>query len=258
MKEVEKRKDLVYGPVSSRRLGASLGINLMPSHIKICPFNCVYCHCGWTDIITKDIDKYFNMLPDILTIEKALEEKLRELKENNKILNYITFSGNGEGSLHPDFDNIVNLVTELRNQYFPDAKTCILSNSTSLLVPHSLKAMRKLDRRVMKLDGGSREIFNMVNKPAEGITFEKIIDALGKLEHFTIQTNFFGGSISNSGNEAVEDWINIVGKLKPDEVMIYTVARPTADLDIKKITEEELIEIAEKIQILTGINTCAY
>jgi len=258
MKETEKRKDLIYGPVSSRRLGQSLGINLMPSHVKICPFNCVYCHCGWTEILTDNIDKYVNLLPDILTVEKFLEERLKELKANNKNLDYITFSGNGEGSLHPDFDNIVDLVTGLRNKYFPEAKTCILSNSTALNVSHSLKGIKKLDRRVMKLDGGSPDMIELVNKPAEGITFEKIIEGLGQLDYFTIQTNFFRGSISNAGKESVKDWINTVGTLKPDEVMIYTVARPTAVLDIKKITEEELVEIAEKTQKETGIKTCAY
>lgn len=256
--KVDPVRKLTYGPVSSRRLGKSLGINLMPSHIKVCPFDCVYCHCGCSDDITVDLNDYMDRLPRFYHVGEALEAKLKELKEADYPLKYITFSGNGEGSLHPDFDKIVDVVRSLRDKYYPVVKTCILSNSTTLHLPHSFRGIKKLDRKIMKLDAGSEEMFNLVNRPAPGITFRKIVEGLKRLEDYSLQTNFFTGAVSNSDEKSVMDWIETVKEIRPSEILLYTVARPTTEAGIKKISSEILKRIGEKAERETGIETYIY
>jgi len=251
-------REVIYGPVNSRRLGKSLGLNLMPSRIKVCPFDCVYCHCGWSEDVTLDINKYIHLLPSAKDIKKALEKKLNELKKDNFPLNYITFSGNGEASLHPDFPEIADTVKRLRDIYYPESKTCILSNSSTLHLPHSLEGIKKLDRKVMKLDGGSEEIFRSVNRPAEGVLFEKVVECLRELRNFSLQTNFFTGSVSNSEKASVTGWIETVKYIKPEEILLYTVARPTSDGGIKKIPKETLEAIGKLAEKETGIKTYVY
>jgi len=262
MSNLERKTDpvreVIYGPVNSRRLGKSLGLNLMPSFIKVCPFDCVYCHCGWSEDVTLDINKYIHLLPSTKDIEKALEKRLSELKRDDFPLNYITFSGNGEASLHPDFPEIADIVKKLRDLYYPESKTCILSNSSTLHLPYSLEGIKKLDRKVMKLDGGSGEIFRIVNRPAEGVVFEKVVVGLKELKNFSLQTNFFTGSISNSEKTSVSDWIETVKYIKPEEILLYTVARPTSDGGIKKIPKEKLEAIRGLTEKETGIKTYVY
>ncbi|MCK6649429.1 MAG: radical SAM protein, partial [Bacteroidia bacterium] len=162
---------IIFGPIKSRRLGVSLGINLLPIDSKLCNFDCIYCECGWTDL--KNAPKFqFN---DRFEIKKALENKLIELVQQRIILDSITFAGNGEPTLHPEFDLIIDDTIELRNKYFPDALISVLSNSLMLNNNKVVAALKKIDKRILKLDAGTEELFQLIDQPLNKRTLEWVV-----------------------------------------------------------------------------------
>ena len=168
----------VYGPINSRRLGRSLGVNLLPSDVKLCTFDCVYCHYGRTDVKAVDPTEANITFPALFRVVDELEHVLQGFKANNDAPDYITFSGNGEPTLHPSFDQIVDRVKVLRDQSVPNVPVAILSNSTTVHLPHVRQTLMKLDRRIMKLDAGSEEVFVAVNRPHASVSLSEIIDGL--------------------------------------------------------------------------------
>lgn len=245
-------KDIVYGPVKSRRFGISLGINLLPTDGKICNYNCIYCECGWT--LNKAFDKA--QFHSASHINEALHNRLLELAKNSEPLDAITFAGNGEPTLHPDFITVINNTIFLRNQFCPTAKITILTNATRLDLPGVLEALKKIENPILKLDAGSDKLFHDINKPVEKISIKDIVDALcsfnGKL---IIQTLFlrgvFNGKIvDNTTDEEVALWLNHIERIKPQKVMIYPIERNTPQSGLEKISSEELMKIADMVREL--------
>jgi wyosine [tRNA(Phe)-imidazoG37] synthetase (radical SAM superfamily) len=251
--------DIVFGPVKSRRLGVSLGINLLPVDYKFCTFNCVYCECGWTRGRLASGHK----LPTRRTVYKMLEEKLKEMSGRQMFPDAITFAGNGEPTIHPEFPGIMDDTLVLRDKYFPDAAVTVLSNSSTLGKPAVLAALKKADKNVLKLDAGTDEMFRLINNPRPGISLNGIVKGLksfgGKL---IIQTLFLRGQynnqpIDNTGEPELSRWLDLVKEIKPEYVMIYPIARKTALPGIEKISFAELKQIAARVGG-AGIKTQVY
>ncbi len=250
--------EIIFGPVRSRRLGHSLGINLLPLKKKFCSFNCIYCECGWTP---EDDGK--NTLPKRWEIAEMLEQKLIELKENDLPTDSITFAGNGEPTIHPEFDLIVKDTIALRDKYFPKAVTTVLSNSSMIHQSNIFEALKLVDKNVLKLDAGSQQQFERINLPHKKLQIKDIVENLTKFEgNLIIQTLFLRGShngqiIDNTTEEELTLWLEHLKKIRPQSVMIYPIARKTPAQDLEKIPREELEEIAERVHQL-GIKTEVY
>lgn len=241
--------DIVFGPIHSRRFGSSLGINLLPLHNKICNFDCVYCECGWTDLKTATAN-YNNRLEVIAAIEYAFSE----LKKKGTKLDAITFAGNGEPTMHPDFREIMEATARLRDEYFPTVKIVVLSNSTLLSRPKVLEGLRFADLKVMKLDAGSDQQFRRIDQPKSKQPVDWYIRQLQKMEgHLWIQTIFFRGEhtgqrIDNTTPEEVALLIDRYKEIGPEKVMMYTIDRATPATGLEKLSKEELERIAESIK----------
>jgi wyosine [tRNA(Phe)-imidazoG37] synthetase (radical SAM superfamily) len=234
------QKGIIYGPVDSRRYGASLGINLMPVDYKLCSFNCVYCHYGLTSVCTMDVEKYGEDLPHIGDVINALEAALRKQGE----LNLITFSGNGEPTIYPQFPELVGAVVRLRDKYKPSARVALLSNTTGARYKQVRESIARIDLPVLKLDAGTPGTFRAVNRPARGVRFDEIIENLASLENIYIQTVLVGGTPSNVGEDELAAYFDLLGKIRPKEVHMYSIDRPVPNTHISLIGPERLEAIA--------------
>lgn len=246
------RRGIVYGPVRSRRLGRSLGINLFPAGHKICPFDCVYCEYGRTTDLVSAVGR--EGLPSADEVLQAVEVGLAE----HPGLEYITFSGHGEPTLHPDFARIVDGVVALRDRWQPQAKVAVLSCSGVVNRPEVQSALRQADERIMKLDAGDDATFRAVNRPAGDQGLDAIVDGLAGLENLVIQHMVFDGELSNREGPAHEAWLRAVERIRPREIQIYSVDRPTAEAGILRVPLEELQRLAQAVEARTGIRTVAY
>jgi wyosine [tRNA(Phe)-imidazoG37] synthetase (radical SAM superfamily) len=250
MRTLKLKKGAIYGPVGSRRLGSSLGINLMPWRYKLCTFNCLYCHFGWTKAHTREVEPHLADLPTVKQVREALEEWL---KENQAPIRYLTFSGNGEPCLHPQFENMVDMALETRDKLAPQAKVAILSNSTCLDDEKVRSALKKIEVRIMKLDCGTKEAFERINRPCAGVELEGVVERLTELGDFVLQTVLVDGTSSNSGDEEVERWIEKLRQIGPREVQIYSIDRPSADEGLALVDKERLRRIARRAEEACGI-----
>jgi wyosine [tRNA(Phe)-imidazoG37] synthetase (radical SAM superfamily) len=241
---------VVFGPVHSRRLGVSLGINLLPTGYKYCTFNCIYCECGWTKI--SNIDKI--EFPPAIVVRQYLEKKLREMQENNSLPEAISFAGNGEPTLHPEFPEVIDYTIALRNKYSPGSKIAVLSNSTMLHLPDVVDALKKIELNIMKLDAGTEETFRLLNDPQVDISLNDIVQNLKLFNSkLIIQTLFVRGDyngkfIDNTTDEEVKQWLEHLKEIKPERVMIYPIARGTPVRGLEKISLKELEDIAKKVR----------
>jgi wyosine [tRNA(Phe)-imidazoG37] synthetase (radical SAM superfamily) len=248
---------IIFGPVKSRRLGTSLGINLLPSTKKLCNFNCIYCECGWT----KNESAGADYLPGRREVYMALEDKLADMKMMNKAPDVITFAGNGEPTLHPEFQGIIDDCIKLRDKYFPDAKIAVLSNSTTITKPGIREALLKVDQNILKLDSAFDLTVKIHNQPRVNVKVKELVRNLKKFNgQLIIQTMFVRGTsqgkiIDNTTPEELEAWLTAIGLIKPSEVMIYTISRDTPDGNqLKKVPVGELRKIATMVNRL-GIET---
>lgn len=233
------KKEIIYGPVHSRRLGRSLGINILPGNKKACPFDCVYCQYGWTEYHATRMDGSLR-LPGVDEVKKALETALKSLEEPPA---FITFSGNGEPTLHPDFDAMVERIISIRNLMAPAAQTAILSNSALVWSKSIQVSLSKLDMRIMKLDCGSPLLFERYNQPCSGVDLDRITQGLEELEDVTIQALFTSGETGNINPQNIEEWIKRLKRIKPKAVQLYTLDRDYPDHTLKHATKEELSQI---------------
>lgn len=241
--------DIIFGPIKSRRLGFSLGINLLPINSKICSFNCVYCECGWNpdELPSTGFNKREN-------VYDALESRLIEIKENNEPLDVLTFAGNGEPTLHPQFSEIIDDVISLRNKYFPDKKIAVLSNATTLGNTKVLSALKKIDLPILKLDSAIEKTFRLINNPPHTFNFQNYLENLNNFKNnIIVQTMFLKGEINghnvdNTSDEELNNWIAVVKKLNPVNVMIYSIDREPPAKKLIKINSDELEIIANKIR----------
>jgi len=237
------KKDIIYGPVNSRRLGLSLGLNILPGNKKACPFDCVYCQYGWTEHHTTQIGASLR-LPSMEDVKKALETALIKLEEPPA---FITFSGNGEPTLHPDFDAVVRGVISVRDRLAPAAQTAILSNSALVGEKSIQESLARLDVRIMKLDCGSPLLFERYNQPCAGVDLDRITQGLEELEDVTIQVLFTSGESGNLETQNIEEWIKRLQRIRPKAVQLYTLDRDYPDQTLKHATKEELSLIKSQV-----------
>lgn len=227
----------MFGPIHSRRLGSSLGINLLPTKGKLCNFDCVYCECGWNKDGRGD-----RRLPTAAELRSTLETKLKECRDAGTPIDSITFSGDGEPTLNPDFPEIIDITISLRDKYFPQAKVSVLSNATRIFREEVFEALRKVDNPILKIDAPTDELASRINQPQGEYHVEDVVADLMRFEgNFVLQTMFLRSpSFDSSSPEVLDGWMNIVRKLKPREVMVYTLDREAPAERLEKFSVEEM------------------
>jgi len=246
----------VFGPVKSRRLGVSLGINLLPNDSKLCSFNCLYCECGWNP----DLKKIKVLLPTREQVYELLETQLNKMALKNELPDVITFAGNGEPTMHPDFHTIIDDTITLRNKYAPEARIAVLSNSTMLHKPKVVIALKKVDDNILKLDSGIPETIWLLNAPAGYFNFFKMVSQLIAFKgNLIIQTLFIRGEyqgvkIDNTTEEELKAWIDLIRQINPKKLMIYTIARDTPLKTLEKVSKSEMNQIASRVRQMVNVD----
>lgn len=252
-------ESIAFGPIHSRRLGSSLGINLLPTDLKICSFNCLYCECGWTLEKRLDAREYY----PVETIMQAIEHKLQDCREHGTPVDSITFSGNGEPTLHPQFDKVIERLLPLRDKYYPGAVISCLSNATQLTRPEICAALKKIENPILKLDAGTQEMLDIINGPVVPVNINEVIEQLCTFNgNLIIQTMFLSGekdgtAFDNRQDPSFSEWMKHIQKINPKKVTIYSLDRETPALQLHKFSKEELEDIANKVRAL-GIITETY
>lgn len=244
--------EIIFGPVNSRRLGKSLGVNLLPLDRKICNFDCIYCECGWSS--HSAIQK--SHFPTAQMVETALRQKLETMLAENNLPNTITFAGNGEPTMHPEFNSIIDSTIQLRNQFCPESKIAVLSNATLISRKNIAQTLAKIDLNILKLDSAINQTINHINKPKIPFSVDKLIDNLLEFKKkITLQTLFFSGEfnnqfVDNTTDREVDALLEVYNLVQPELVMIYTIARDTPAQNLQKATAAKLDEIAKKIEAI--------
>ncbi|MBN1951201.1 MAG: radical SAM protein [Bacteroidales bacterium] len=245
--------EIVFGPVKSRRLGSSLGINLLPVKQKYCNFNCLYCECGLTD---KNYVKYKADLPARTEIAARLNTFLADYLKRGKQIDTVTFAGNGEPTLHPEFPEIIDDTITISRKYYPEAKIAVLSNATLISNEKIFNALHKVDYNILKLDSALEETVRIMNCPLGNFSVEKLVRNLKKFTSgLTLQTLFVRGTyqgtpFDNTTDHEISEWLKLLDQIRPELVMVYTIARDTPIESIERISEKSLNEIAERVKQL--------
>ena len=239
----------IFGPIHSRRLGISLGINLLPDDGKVCSFDCIYCECGFNaEHRTK------KLLPTREEVRTALEEKLKDMQANGPAPDVLTFAGNGEPTAHPHFPEIIEDTLALRDKYFPKAKVSVLSNSTFIDRSAVFEALNKIDNNILKLDTVDEEYIHLLDRPNGKYSVKKIIEKMKEFKgNCIVQTmllkgGYQGKDMDNTSDKYVLPWIEAVKEIAPRQVMIYTIDRETPDHDLQKATHKELDRIVALLE----------
>ena len=242
----------IFGPVFSRRLGVSLGVNLLPADGKVCSFDCIYCECGFNCNFHPH-----QKLPTREAVRAALQAKLEEMRADGQAPDVITFAGNGEPTVHPLFPEIIDDTVELRDTYFPKAKISVLSNAVHIVRPAVFEALKRVDNNILKLDTVSNDYIRLVDRPtSKDYDVDVIVDKMAAYEgRCIVQTMFLKGShegmdVSNLSDHFVDPWLQAVARIRPSEVMIYTIDRDTPSPLLEKASAEELDAIAERVRSL--------
>ena len=241
--------EIIFGPIHSRRLGLSLGVNLLPIDAKICSFNCIYCECGFNTTMHE------SPIPTREQVHETLEAKLQEMVADGQIPDVITFAGNGEPTLHAEFDGIIDDTIELRNIYCPTAKVSVLSNSTRIHKPHVFSALNKVDNNILKFDSAIDRTLKLMDQPVgKNLNVAWFIEQLRKFDgRLIIQTMFLRGEVNgekldNTTYEEVEAWISALEQIRPQQIMMYSLDREAPTQNLQKVSLEELNVIAEKVR----------
>ncbi|MCD7709967.1 MAG: radical SAM protein [Porphyromonadaceae bacterium] len=249
-------KDIVFGPVHSRRLGISLGVNLLPVDGKICSFDCLYCECGYN--AGRRSNRGF---PSCEEVRLALQKRLSDMRDRGDKLDVITFAGNGEPTLHPEFAQVIEDTRSLRNLYYPTAKVSVLSNATCIHRPNVFAALHKVDNNILKLDAGLDVTVRRINRPVSpSFSVATLVEELCRFQgNLIIQSLFLQGEhegclLDNTTEEELLPWMAAIRRIAPKEVMIYTIDRETPEKSLKKISPEKLDEIARRVEAM-GIKT---
>lgn len=242
---------LIFGPIHSRRLGLSLGVNLLPIDAKICSFDCIYCECGFNTTMQE------SPIPTRYQVREALESKLKQMATENQIPDVITFAGNGEPTLHAEFEGIIDDTIYLRNEYCPSAKVSVLSNSTRIHKPSVFRALNKVDNNILKFDSAIDRTMKLIDCPVSmHFTVKWLVEQLQRFEgNLIIQTMFLRGEVKgeivdNTTETEVNAWIKALEEIKPQQVMIYSLDREAPTKNLEKISTEELNIIAEKVKTI--------
>lgn len=240
------REETVFGPIFSRRLGTSLGINLLPEKGKICNFDCIYCECGWNKDGRDD-----TVIPTAAKVSADLENMLVRLQKQGTNVDSITFSGDGEPTINPAFPQIIDDTLRLRDELAPTAKVSVLSNATRVHLPEVFRALSKVDNPIMKIDAPTNALIEKINKPAPGYDIARVVEALEQFQgNFVLQTCMLRSKeydFDSSRPEVLDGWMDIVRRLRPREIMVYTIDRPTPAQGLEKFTVEEMTALVQPL-----------
>ena len=242
--------EIVFGPIKSRRFGISLGINLLPLHGKFCTFNCIYCECGLNDEQKKEKPRLFTAAE----INTSLQSRFEALKTGGLNPDTITFAGNGEPTLHPEFETIIENTILLRDKFFPKAVITVLSNATRLDHENVRRALLRIDNNVLKLDAGTDATFQAINRPTNSITLEKVVKELKSFnQKLVIQTMLIRGEVEgkrvdNTTEEELTLYLKLLKEINPKQVMLYPIDRQTPYRTLEKVPEKEFHVLAERIE----------
>ena len=243
--------NIIFGPIRSRRLGLSLGVNLLPIDSKLCSFDCIYCECGWND--EHPGKRRFNAHEDVSAM---LATTLQKMVADGTPPDVITFAGNGEPTLHPDFEQIIDETIALRDKYCPEAKVSVLSNATQIHRDDVRRALLRVDNNILKLDSAFDATVELINKPQGNYTVARTVELLKAFEgKLIVQTMFLRGEylsqrVDNTTDEEVEAWLKLVAEIKPKQVMVYSLDRDTPCQTLEKVEKDELRKIAERVEAL--------
>ena len=243
--------NIIFGPVRSRRLGLSLGVNLLPVESKLCSFDCIYCECGWNDEHVGP--RRFNSRE---AVRDMLREVLSRMVGEGTPPDVITFAGNGEPTMHPDFEGVIDDTLALRDELCPSARVSVLSNATQIHREEVRRALRRVDNNILKLDSAFDATVQLVNKPQGAYTVERTVELLKLFEgELIIQTMFLRGqynghAIDNTREEEVAAWLDLVEQIAPRQVMVYSLDRDTPCKSLEKVSCEELQAIAARVEAL--------
>lgn len=242
--------ETIFGPIHSRRLGTSLGVNLMSRDGKVCTFDCLYCEAGFN---AQGPGKAG--LPSRAEVKRLLEEKLQAMVNDGQSLDVITFSGNGEPTLHPEFEGVVDDTIELRDSYFPTAKVSVLTNSTRLDNPEVVSALKKVDNNILKLDSAIESTMRKLDRPtSQSFTVDKVVDQLkqfgsqGIIQTMILRGQYEGSYIDNTTDREIDALIDAYREIGPGEIMLYSIDRKTPATELEKVSREELETIAERVR----------
>ena len=251
-------KDVVYGPFASRRLGSSLGVNILPFGVKVCAFNCNYCQCGWTFDLADEATLASWTWPTPAEIGEGVEKRLKELASAGTKIDAITITGNGEPTLHPDFPRAMEEVLAARDRAAKGVPVHILTNGANLAKAGVAEALNLLDERHVKLDAGTESMFLEMNSPTEDIGIWDVMRGVKALVDFNVQAMFTRGRRDNSTPDEVDAWIEAVNRIKPKRVDVYSISREPADAQSQAVDVDRLQEIAKLCEKRTGIPSAAY
>lgn len=247
--------DTIFGPIHSRRLGTSLGINLMPDDGKICSFDCLYCEAGYNAQGAGTTG-----MPSRAEVARLLDERLRTMSEAGDVLDVITFSGNGEPTVHPDFPGIIDDVIALRDKYYPEVKISVLTNSTQIHKPAVTDALKKVDNNILKLDSAVEETMRRLDRPVSPVfTVESVIAQLrqfagtGIIQTMITRGSHDGVAVDNTTGGEIDALIDAYRLIQPRGIMIYSIDRATPEQSLERVPREELQDIAGRITAATGI-----
>ena len=244
-------ENIIFGPIRSRRLGLSLGINLLPTNSKLCNFDCIYCECGWN--AENATSRRFNTREEV---SSRLEEVLSEMVATSTPPDVITFAGNGEPTMHPDFEAIIDDTIALRDKLCPSAKVSVLSNATMIGRESVRRALAKVDNNILKLDSAFDNTVQLINNPCGAYSVARTVANLQLFDgNFILQTMFLRGEyngvkVDNTTEQEIEAWLQIVAELRPRQVMVYSIDRDTPCKTLEKVTREELQTIAARVKSL--------
>lgn len=241
--------NIIFGPVRSRRLGLSLGVNLLPVESKLCNFDCIYCECGWNaDHVGR---RRFNTRQDV---RNMLSQTLQRMVEQGEVPDVITFAGNGEPTMHPEFEQIIDDTISLRDQLCPSAKVSVLSNATQIHREDVRRALLRVDNNILKLDSAFDATVQLINKPQGAYSVERTVELMRLFDgQMILQTMFLRGEylgqrVDNTTDCEVDAWLELVERIAPRQVMIYSLDRDTPCQTLEKVSREELQQIAQKVQ----------
>ena len=243
--------NIIFGPIRSRRLGLSLGVNLLPIESKLCSFDCIYCECGWND--DHPGKRRFNAREDV---RNMLDDTLQKMVADGTPPDVITFAGNGEPTMHPDFENIIVDTIALRDKHCPAAKVSVLSNATQIHREDVRRALLRVDNNILKLDSAFDDTVQLVNKPQGAYTVARTVELLKAFEgNLIIQTMFLRGEylgkrVDNTTEEEVAAWLKLVEEIRPKQVMVYSLDRDTPCQTLERVEKDELREIAAHVEAL--------
>ena len=243
--------NIIFGPVRSRRLGISLGVNLLPIESKLCSFDCIYCECGWN--ADHPGKRRFNAREDVRAM---LDETLGKMVAEGTPPDVITFAGNGEPTMHPDFEAIIEDTIALRDKHCPNAKVSVLSNATQIHREDVRRALKRVDNNILKLDSAFDATVQLVNKPVGSYSVKRTVELMKLFEgQMILQTMFLRGEylgqrVDNTTEEQVEAWLRLVKEIAPRQVMVYSLDRDTPCQTLEKVGREELQQIAARVEAL--------